>query len=556
MMKIKPLLAGLVLALFLVAPALAQSAGAQLGAGQVWGNPNASGQRGIPASISAMFDRALGSTQGKLIERGASGWGLIGPCTNNQTLFGVTGGDPTCRSITDADLPVIPIANGGTGATSLGTGLASSGGVFDLGKTHLVVYTVAPALASAADKARADYVGDGVNDQVAVNDAFAAATATTGDAEVKMLPGTYAFSAPVNLVSSNCYGFYFEARGTNITGPGGSADTFVTKNCNNAVFHFGIINAPGTGSAIHDEGNHTHATMTWQALIGTSEQGNGLYIDATATGAAQSVNTYTGTEVDHFDDGINMASTTNIDTDIINVNYIYNNNIGILVDSAESGNVINANTWNVNLDASWSSSAIAFKTNENYSFMNLVVGGLLPGGQNLQLDSGATSNIIDCTPANLCQNGGLVDTSGNTTNNITAGLPVSVLGGSLAGHFLKFGSTAGNYQQLVDGGAGGTDGAPSILIASGATAMGTSAIASGTCAAAVTATATGVLTTDAISASFNGDPTGITGYIPSTSGMLTIIMYPTAGDVNFKVCNNTANSITPGAVTINWRVVR
>jgi hypothetical protein len=63
-------------------------------------------------------------------------------------------------------------------------------------------------------------------------------------------------------------------------------------------------------------------------------------------------------------------------------------------------------------------------------------------------------------------------------------------------------------------------------------------------------------TTDNIKADFNGDPTGVTGYIPSTSGMLTIIKYPTVNAVNFKVCNDTAASIVPGAITLNWRVVR
>jgi hypothetical protein len=38
--------------------------------------------------------------------------------------------------------------------------------------------------------------------------------------------------------------------------------------------------------------------------------------------------------------------------------------------------------------------------------------------------------------------------------------------------------------------------------------------------------------------------------------MLTIISYPTANNVNFKVCNNTSASVTPGAITLNWRVVR
>jgi hypothetical protein len=46
--------------------------------------------------------------------------------------------------------------------------------------------------------------------------------------------------------------------------------------------------------------------------------------------------------------------------------------------------------------------------------------------------------------------------------------------------------------------------------------------------------ATGVATTDTITTGFNGDPTAVTGYIPSTSGMLAIIAYPTANNVNFR----------------------
>ena len=93
-------------------------------------------------------------------------------------------------------------------------------------------------------------------------------------------------------------------------------------------------------------------------------------------------------------------------------------------------------------------------------------------------------------------------------------------------------------------------------IANGTSALGTSAIASGACASTVTTAASGVATTDNIQADFNADPTGTTGYKPSSAGMLTIIKYPTSGDVNFDVCNNTGSSITPGAVTLNWRVVR
>lgn len=97
-------------------------------------------------------------------------------------------------------------------------------------------------------------------------------------------------------------------------------------------------------------------------------------------------------------------------------------------------------------------------------------------------------------------------------------------------------------------------------VAGGSKALATSAIASGACTSPQTATATGADPAspnfDSIVASFNGDPTGVTGYIPTTAGMLTIIPYLTTNTVNFKVCNNTSSSITPGAITLNYVVVR
>jgi hypothetical protein len=96
----------------------------------------------------------------------------------------------------------------------------------------------------------------------------------------------------------------------------------------------------------------------------------------------------------------------------------------------------------------------------------------------------------------------------------------------------------------------------SSTIASGTSALATGAISSATCATAVTTAATNTATTDVVSWGFNGDPTAVTGYVPLVAGMLTIIAYPTAGNVNFKVCNNTSSSVTPGAITLNWRVVR
>ena len=93
-------------------------------------------------------------------------------------------------------------------------------------------------------------------------------------------------------------------------------------------------------------------------------------------------------------------------------------------------------------------------------------------------------------------------------------------------------------------------------VASGTAAMGTSAISSGACATVVTVSATGVLATDTILFTPNANPTSVTGYAPSASGSLYIWGYPTANNVNFYACNNTSGSVTPSALTLNWRVVR
>jgi len=89
-----------------------------------------------------------------------------------------------------------------------------------------------------------------------------------------------------------------------------------------------------------------------------------------------------------------------------------------------------------------------------------------------------------------------------------------------------------------------------------ASALGTTAIASGACAALVTAAATNVLATDIVSWSFAGDPSGVTGYGAGTGGGLTVTAFATAGNVNFRVCNLTAASITPGAISVRWAVYR
>ena len=90
-----------------------------------------------------------------------------------------------------------------------------------------------------------------------------------------------------------------------------------------------------------------------------------------------------------------------------------------------------------------------------------------------------------------------------------------------------------------------------LTIASGTAVMPVTAFGAAGCNTAVTVAATGALTTDSIIWAFNADPGATTGY---STGALHIYPYVTAGNVNFRQCSSGA--LTPGAATLNWRVVR
>ena len=117
-------------------------------------------------------------------------------------------------------------------------------------------------------------------------------------------------------------------------------------------------------------------------------------------------------------------------------------------------------------------------------------------------------------------------------------------------------STADAFQCYDSGGnvAGGT-------VASGSLALATNSIAGaggcqGVTAGSVnSAVAPGVRTTDTIAWSPNAVLTAVAGYNPG-GPQLQIAPYPTAGYVNFSVCNPSNSAITPGSVTLNWRVAR
>lgn len=94
------------------------------------------------------------------------------------------------------------------------------------------------------------------------------------------------------------------------------------------------------------------------------------------------------------------------------------------------------------------------------------------------------------------------------------------------------------------------------VIATGNKALDFASTATGACATAITDTATGALSTDRVIFNANADISGVTGYIPASTGGGKVDAYPSTDLVTFKWCNWTAGTVDPGSITVNWMVIR
>lgn len=205
-------------------------------------------------------------------------------------------------------------------------------------------------------------------------------------------------------------------------------------------------------------------------------------------------------------------------------------------------------TW----DSSGNASGVTVSGGGNVSNTGTPTSGQIASWTNATTIQGSTAGtgVLTALGVNVGSAGAVVvlNGAGGTPSSLTltnaTGLPISGTTG--------YGTGVATALAVNTGSAG----AFGVMISKGTSAMGTGAIGSGACATTVTTTATNVATTDVVNASFNGSPLAVTGYVASVSGVLTIIPWPTSGNVNFAVCNYTAASITPGAITLNWIVVR
>jgi len=101
------------------------------------------------------------------------------------------------------------------------------------------------------------------------------------------------------------------------------------------------------------------------------------------------------------------------------------------------------------------------------------------------------------------------------------------------------------------------------VIASGTTAASGAgslnnlgSIASYGCAT-LTITATGVVATDNLTFSTNASIIAVVGFVPASTGGISITQHPGSGNVNFDACNWSTGALTIGTgAQLNWTVVR
>jgi len=204
----------------------------------------------------------------------------------------------------------------------------------------------------------------------------------------------------------------------------------------------------------------------------------------------------------------------------------YNGGLGISLPLASAVDLTNTNSYNVTVPA--------------YAF---------PNQFSINDDIWLTvTNANTSTTPTIALNG----SNAYTVVKSSGALAVGDIAASPIVNHLVFNGT--NWQILNP--ATGLGGSASILC-SGQITFNPGSITQGTVSSATTATCTGLTTSDNIILDFAADPTGTTGYAPTTNGTVTIVKYPTANTINVKAeYNGSLGTITPGSVTLNYRVPR
>lgn len=277
--------------------------------------------------------------------------------------------------------------------------------------------------ASEKDKERADFICDGVNDEIEL--AASLNAVTSPNSKIEWLPGRYQLDAVLDF-PANLPDCVIDAKATRFDFTHPEQDGIVFHGAIRSRFDLGYITMAGSGGAIvvyPTINGWAENILTWRGLTGTSRQGIGLRVMNGNCGA--SVSEFKGSDISGFAAGVSIEAEggkTNIDTNQFLINYIRNCNKSIHVGGG-GGSTVNSSTWRVNFEAS-SDGDIGLETNGKYDIWQATVFGA-PGGTIIRLDPGAQENQFQITPGPASFPGStfIQNNSGNKTNTYN-GIPI------------------------------------------------------------------------------------------------------------------------------------
>ena len=173
-------------------------------------------------------------------------------------------------------------------------------------------------------------------------------------------------------------------------------------------------------------------------------------------------------------------------------------------------------------------------------------------------NTSTTVNGQPCTLGSSCS----ISVGTGTITGVTAGS--GMIGGGTSGTV-----TVTNAAPMVYPGAGipnstgstwstsySTAGSGSYLLLTNANiqiTMPTTAISANSCTSPASIANSAVISTSSFATAFASNPNSVTGW--GSSGGLVLTLWPTSGNINWSVCNQSSASITGGAMTVNVGVV-
>lgn len=296
---------------------------------------------------------------------------------------------------------------------------------------HAALFTVAASNTPEPARSRADFVCDGKDDQVELLNSIVKGPRTVahvtnlgphpagkpfkedvstyecyGASSVEWLPGDYNLSA--TLAIPETADTVIQAQGARFHYDKEDGDAVVVTGAFRCRYSFGTIYSSSNGAALRMKPDR-HVLMSmisFTGLVGKDYRGVGLWLDQSVC-----TNRFEGTDISLFDKGVFINDAkTKVDTNWFWLSFIRTCHYCIY----ESGDHVDCNTWDVNVDASMPGS-VGIYTAATYSSWNILMGTwVLENTNALILAPGASHQLIQIRPpidAFRWQ-----DKSGNDTN--------------------------------------------------------------------------------------------------------------------------------------------